>query len=129
MSSSQVYSRAIVPHYEVLISEPVWRDSIEPGEPYPEMTDAWRSGDAESPEQAVERARAVWRERYGEDPPGDAEVKVTPGPNVCPRCEGRGWLQRSTAGLIDPGEDSPLGSAAKRTCPDCAGTGNVTQRR
>jgi hypothetical protein len=118
-----------VPHYDVLISEPVWTDTIDPGERYPELTEAWWSGEAESPEQAVANARAVWREKYGNLLPDEAEVKVTPGPKVCPRCEGRGWLQRSAAGLTGPGEDSPLGAAAKRSCPDCAGTGNITQRR
>lgn len=112
-----------MPRYDALISEPVWADSIEPGQPYPEVQDAWWSGEADSPEEATERARAEWLTKYGEEPPPDAEVKVTPGSEVCTTCEGRGWVPRYTPpGVIDPGDESPLGSAAKRTCPDCAGS-------
>lgn len=64
------------------MSEPVWRDSIEHGEPYPEVMDAWWSGEAASPEQAIEHARAAWRQKYEEDPPADAKITVTPGPSM-----------------------------------------------
>jgi DnaJ-class molecular chaperone len=42
----------------------------------------------------------------------------------CPRCDGTGVVKRMLPqGLIDPGPDSPLGSAGERTCPDCEGSG------
>lgn len=116
-----------MPRYDVLLSAPLAElaEPIRPGEPIPELFDAWWSGDAESPETAVEAARAVWRQKYGQAPPADAQVKVTIGPDVCPRCEGRKWIERYVPlGLVGRGDDAELGSARKRTCPDCAGKGN-----
>jgi hypothetical protein len=117
-----------MPRYDAYISEPIGLKEVGSGEPYTEFMDASWSGEAGSPEAAAANVRAAWRKKYGDDPPADAEVKVTPGPLVCPRCQGRGKLERYAPG-IDPGPASPLGSARERTCPDCAGTGNVTQRR
>lgn len=117
-----------MPHYDAYISEPIGLEEVGSGEEYTEFMDAFWSGEADSPEAAQANVRAAWAEKYDDDPPADAEVKITPGPLVCPRCEGRGRLKRYAPG-IDPGPDSPLGSARQRTCPDCAGTGNVTQRR
>ena len=119
-----------MPHFDVYIVELFDLQPIQPGQPYPdEPIDAFWSGEADSPESAIEHAKAEWRRRYDQEPPADAEIKVTPGPNVCPHCEGRGWVPGYTYGLPDPGEDSPLGSTAKRICKPCAGTGNITQRR
>jgi hypothetical protein len=117
-----------VPHYDAYISEPIGLDKVRSGEDYTEFMDASWSGEADSPEAAEANVRAAWRAKYDDDPPAGAEIKVTPGPLVCLRCEGRGRLERYATG-IDPGPNSPLGSARDRKCPDCAGTGNITQRR
>jgi hypothetical protein len=108
--------------YDVHIVEPLdLAVPIEPGAPTPELRDLWTSVEATSPEAAVEIARPRWREKYGEDVPSDAEAKVTPRADVCSRCRGRGWVV--PPGVIDPGDDAPLGSARKRTCPECLGSG------
>lgn len=115
-----------MPHYDVLISEPLGRvaEPIEPGEPTPEVQDAWWSGEANSPEDAIRAGLAAWREKYGEDAPEDTVKKVTPGPDVCERCEGRGKLKRYVpSGLVDRG--SALGPADEKICPDCLGSGKV----
>lgn len=119
-----------MPSYDVYIAERFELEPIEPGQTYPgQFKDASWSGEADSPESAIDNVRAEWRRKYNEDPPVDAEVKIELGPNVCPRCEGRGWRPGDTYGLPDPGEASPLGSTAKRRCQPCNGTGNITQRR
>jgi hypothetical protein len=119
-----------VPHYDVVITEPSGLDAIEPGQPYGDLMQAGWSGNADSPESAIKNAKADWLRKYEDDPPTDAEIKVELGPNVCPLCEGRKWVRRMVpGGTIDPGDDSPLGSAAKRTCPKCLGSGNINQRR
>ena len=122
-------SDGLDPSYDVYIVEQ-FDFEPEPGRDYAEdEKDVWWSGGADSPEAAVENCNSEWRWKHGEYPPGDVEVKVELGPNVCPHCEGRGWGPGDTYGLADPGDDSPLGSTAKRICNPCAGTGNVTQRR
>jgi hypothetical protein len=119
---------SFVPHYDVSIYEEIGLKEVDEGQEYTPVQEAWWSGDADSPETAEENARAAWRERYHDDPPDSAEVKITPGPLVCARCEGRGKLTRDAPG-IDPGPGWPLGSSKERTCPECNGTGNITQRR
>ncbi len=115
-----------MPHlYDVHVIEPVTDiKPVEPGELVLGDRNVYWSGEAESPETATEIALRAWVEKYHEEPPADAEVRVMPGPKVCPTCEGRGWLPRYLPpGLIDPGDGAPLGSARKRRCPDCIGSG------
>jgi hypothetical protein len=112
-------------HYDVHVIESVANvEPLTPGEPAASDRDVYWSGEAESPEAATEIARRTWGEKYGESAPADAEVRITLGPKVCPACEGRGWQPRYLPpGLHDPGDDAPLGSARKRRCPDCLGSG------
>lgn len=112
-------------HYDVHIVEPIAdMKPIGPGEPTPTVRDVYWSCEAESPEAATGIARGAWVEKYGESPPADVGIRVIPGPQVCPTCEGRGRLPRYLPpGLTDPGDGAPLGSAKKRTCPDCLGSG------
>jgi hypothetical protein len=112
-------------HYDIDVIEPVTNiKPLEPNEPALGDRDVNWSGDAESPETATELALSAWVEKYGQSAPANVEVRVTLGPKVCPKCEGRGWLARYLPhGLHDPGDDAPLGSARKRRCPDCLGSG------
>jgi hypothetical protein len=89
------------PRYLVLISEPVETDiTVGPGEPTPEVRDVWWEGDADSAEAAREiamnAAASLWREKHGEDMPENPLVSVQLGPDVCPTCQGRGWVPRPT---------------------------------
>jgi hypothetical protein len=117
----------MAPHrYDVHICEPLAdiAKPSKPGEPTPEHLDLLTSVEALSPEAAVEVARSRWRQKYSERAPADAEVIVTRGPDVCPRCAGRGWLPWDVSpDVADSGADRALGSESKRTCPDCLGSG------
>ena len=42
---------------------------IDAGTPYPDPKEVSWSGEADSPEDALERANELWRELYGTDPP------------------------------------------------------------
>jgi hypothetical protein len=119
---------AFTPSYHVYIIERSELQPIKAGSDYPsDPMDAYWSGEAESPELAIEDGGAEWRRKYDADPPIDVEVKVELGPGVCPHCQGRGWVPGDTYGLADPGEHALLDATARRTCRACLGTRNETQ--
>jgi hypothetical protein len=108
------------PTYSVYIEENADLEPVGEGQEYPDVAkDATWDGEAESPEEAIENGRAVWRAEYGDDPPSDVLVRCTPSPDVCTACEGRGWALT----YISP-HDPP----AKKSCRQCLGTGNQTQK-
>jgi len=114
-----------MPHYDISIYQAIGLEEVDEGQEYTHVQEAWWSGQ-------------LSRDGRGECPSGLAgevrrrsaprcEVKITSGPLVCRRCGGRGKLTRDAPG-IDPGPDWPVGSSKQRTCPECNGTGNITQR-
>jgi hypothetical protein len=120
--------------YEVYVSEPLVEfKPIPDGAPTPELRDVFCTVEAESPEDAEAKAVAsdgpgtqLWRATFGEDLPTDPMVRVTPGPDVCRQCEGRGRIRRPVPdGFIDLGRESDLDEVATQTCPECHGTGEA----
>ena len=119
-----------MPQYFVMISDPITDDlTVAAGTPIRPVRDVWWNGEAESPEEArriaLEQAAIEWPNKYaGDELPADPAISVQLGPNVCSTCLGRGWVPRYLPlGVIDPGPNWPLGSAARRRCPICDGKG------
>jgi hypothetical protein len=117
-----------MPYYEIHLCEDDALKAIEPGQQYGEFQDAFWSGYARSPEEAVARCEDE-RRRKNSSEPDEVTFQITPGPDVCRVCGGRGHTPVFLpTGLIDPGQVAPLGSASVRKCRRCIGTGNTSQK-